>query len=172
MHIAVYQEASLPTRTAHLIALRLASFLLFIIYFSFSFGYFGLPQKVIQKIADEVGKSTIQVVIKWTVQSGVAAIPRTSTPAHMSENLAALDFDLSAEDMAAIDALNEDYPYYWDPLASLLTLGGERPATSAAARAAPAPSSAPAAATVTTTQTAANRDGSIRTTTTTVATPV
>ena len=64
----------------------------------------------------------VQTVIRWTVQKGIVAIPASKSSAHRMDNLKALEGpDLSAEDMAAIDALDENYPYYWLPEATLQT---------------------------------------------------
>jgi len=63
------------------------------------------------------------VAIRWTVQKGVMAIPRSSSPEHRAENLLALEGDdLSPEDMAALDALDENYANYWWLEASDATL--------------------------------------------------
>jgi hypothetical protein len=49
-------------------------------------------------------------------------VPRTATPAHIAENKRTADEAaaganaLSAEDLAALDALNEAHCYYWSPL--------------------------------------------------------
>ena len=46
-----------------------------------------------------------QVLLRWALQSGVAVIPRSADPAHVAENAALLDFELSAAEMATISAL-------------------------------------------------------------------
>ena len=64
-------------------------------------------------------KSPVQVVLKWTIQSGVVAIPRSGNAEHIAENADCIEWSLSDEDMAAISALDEAHPYYWDPLPCL-----------------------------------------------------
>lgn len=54
------------------------------------------------------GKSPAQVLLRWGVQRGTAVIPKTSKPERMRENLAIDDFELSAVEMAAISALNQN----------------------------------------------------------------
>jgi diketogulonate reductase-like aldo/keto reductase len=54
------------------------------------------------------GKSPAQVLLKWGVQRGTSIIPKTTKPERMRENLAIDDFELSAVEMAAISALNQD----------------------------------------------------------------
>ncbi|MEO0591319.1 MAG: aldo/keto reductase [Pseudomonadota bacterium] len=53
-------------------------------------------------------KSAAQVLLRWGVQRGTAVIPKTSKPERMRENLAIDDFELSAVEMAAISALNQN----------------------------------------------------------------
>ena len=49
-------------------------------------------------------KSGAQVSIRWLVQSGVPAIPRSKNPAHTAEDLDVFDFELDAADMQALNA--------------------------------------------------------------------
>ncbi|MEM6857525.1 MAG: aldo/keto reductase [Pseudomonadota bacterium] len=58
--------------------------------------------------AEAHGKTPAQVLLKWGVQRGTAVIPKTSRPERMLENLAIDDFELSAVEMAAISALNQN----------------------------------------------------------------
>ena len=58
--------------------------------------------------AEAHGKTPAQVLLKWGVQRGTAIIPKTTKPERMRENLDIEDFELSAVEMAAISALNQD----------------------------------------------------------------
>jgi diketogulonate reductase-like aldo/keto reductase len=60
---------------------------------------------VLEKIGKVHGKSAAQVALRWLMQQGIVAIPRTSRVERLSENIAIFDFELSAAEMAAIDAL-------------------------------------------------------------------
>jgi len=63
-------------------------------------------EPVVLEIAHRHGKSPTQVALRWLIQQdGVAAIPRSSRPEHVDENLVVDDFALSAEEMAAITDL-------------------------------------------------------------------
>ena len=63
----------------------------------------------LQQIARSSGKTVAQVVLRWAVQKGVVAIPGTSNPAHMDENLAGVySFALTTEQMGIIDAVRSD----------------------------------------------------------------
>lgn len=56
--------------------------------------------------AARLDRSPAQIILRWHVRKdGVAAIPRTSDPNRLVENLAVFDFDLTEEEAAAIDAL-------------------------------------------------------------------
>ena len=64
------------------------------------------PEAPISEAAARHGKSAAQVVLRWHVQQdGVVAIPRSSNPDRIRENLAVFDFALDPEEVAAIDAL-------------------------------------------------------------------
>ncbi|MDB5259457.1 MAG: hypothetical protein JWO73_665 [Candidatus Taylorbacteria bacterium] len=66
-------------------------------------------------IAKKYGKSNAQVFIRWSLQHGCVAIPKSVHKARIEENIDVFDFELSAEDMLAIDALNENLHLTWDP---------------------------------------------------------
>jgi 2,5-diketo-D-gluconate reductase A len=57
-------------------------------------------------VAERVGRTPAQVVLRWHVQRGSIVFPKSTTPERIRENFAIFDFELSAEDMAAIDALD------------------------------------------------------------------
>lgn len=63
-------------------------------------------QAPVAEAAARHGKTPAQIVLRWHVQQdGVAAIPRSSDPGRIRENLEVFDFALEADEMAAIDAL-------------------------------------------------------------------
>jgi 2,5-diketo-D-gluconate reductase A len=66
-----------------------------------------LTLPVVQDISKRHGKSAAQVVLRWHIQSGFSTIPKTSTPARMRENLDIFGFELSDEDMRALDELDQ-----------------------------------------------------------------
>ncbi|KIS27915.1 oxidoreductase [Arthrobacter sp. SPG23] len=59
----------------------------------------------IAAVARAHGKTPAQVMLRWHLQQGRSAIPKSTTPARIAENFDVFDFELSAEDIAAIDAL-------------------------------------------------------------------
>ncbi len=61
---------------------------------------------VIADIARSKGRTIAQIALRWLVQQGnISAIPRSSNPQRIVENLAVFDFTLTADEMAAIGAL-------------------------------------------------------------------
>lgn len=65
-----------------------------------------LQNEVIQGIAAAHGKSPAQVILRWHLQEGRSAIPKSVTPARIAENVDVFDFELTTEDIAAIAALD------------------------------------------------------------------
>jgi diketogulonate reductase-like aldo/keto reductase len=60
----------------------------------------------LQDIARQQGKSPAQVMLRWHLQEGRSAIPKSIKPARIAENFDVFDFELSKEQLAAIDALD------------------------------------------------------------------
>ncbi|MCD8826393.1 aldo/keto reductase [Staphylococcus gallinarum] len=67
-----------------------------------------LTDETVNDIAQELGKSPAQVVIRWNIDHGVVTIPKSITPHRIDENLNVFDFSLSTEQIERIDALNQD----------------------------------------------------------------
>ncbi|RKH06479.1 aldo/keto reductase [Corallococcus carmarthensis] len=57
-------------------------------------------------IARQYGKSAAQVMLRWHLQKGLSAIPKSVKPARIAENFDVFDFELTREQVAAIDALD------------------------------------------------------------------
>ena len=65
-----------------------------------------LENETIGEIAVAHGKSPAQVMLRWHLQEGRSAIPKSVKPARIAENFDVFDFDLAADQLAAIDALD------------------------------------------------------------------
>eukprot|EP00752_Nemacystus_decipiens_P003756 g3460.t1 len=66
-----------------------------------------LEDPVICEIAQKVGKSPAQVIIRWHLQRGVTVIPKSVTESRILANKDIFDFELCDEDVVAIDKLGE-----------------------------------------------------------------
>jgi diketogulonate reductase-like aldo/keto reductase len=65
-----------------------------------------LDDPVIAQIAEAHAKTPAQVMLRWGLQHGRSVIPKSTKPSRIAENIDVFDFELSAEEMAAIDGLD------------------------------------------------------------------
>lgn len=65
-------------------------------------------------IGEAHGKSVAQVVLRWLIQRGVVAIPKSVRPDRMAENLAVFDFELTADQVATIAAKDTGSSLFFD----------------------------------------------------------
>lgn len=68
-------------------------------------GDFDLPP--VREIAGRLGCTPAQVVLRWHLQQGLSVIPKSSRPERLHENFHCLDIELTPEDIAALDALDQ-----------------------------------------------------------------
>jgi 2,5-diketo-D-gluconate reductase A len=66
-----------------------------------------LDDTVITRIADNIGKTPAQVVLRWHIQRGDIVFPKSVTPSRMRENFELFDFELDPGDMEEISALDQ-----------------------------------------------------------------
>jgi diketogulonate reductase-like aldo/keto reductase len=71
--------------------------------------------ELLQELAEKYQKSPVQIVLRWDIQKGVVTIPKSVTPERIISNADVFDFELSAEDVARIDALNRNARMGEDP---------------------------------------------------------
>jgi diketogulonate reductase-like aldo/keto reductase len=64
------------------------------------------------------GKSTAQVLIRWSLQQGYVTIPKSSKEDRIKANIDVFDFELSQEDMDRLATLEENLITGWDPTTS------------------------------------------------------
>jgi 2,5-diketo-D-gluconate reductase A len=57
-------------------------------------------------IADRLGKSPAQIVLRWHIQRGNIVFPKSTTPSRIKENFELFDFELEPGDVSAIDSLD------------------------------------------------------------------
>ena len=65
-----------------------------------------LDEPTLATIATAYGKTPAQIVLRWNIEQGIVAIPRSSNPDRLAQNLDIFDFTLSADEIAAISALD------------------------------------------------------------------
>jgi len=70
---------------------------------------------LLTELSEKYIKTKAQIVLRWDLQHGVVTIPKSITPYRIEENTNIFDFELSPEDMARIDALNENKRIGPDP---------------------------------------------------------
>lgn len=74
-----------------------------------------LQSEIIRPIAERHGKSVAQIVLRWLIQQNIIVIPKTWNTVHLKENISVFDFELSSEEMAAIDSLDKGKYLNYDP---------------------------------------------------------
>lgn len=70
---------------------------------------------VLNTIGQKYGKTVAQIILRWDLQLGVITIPKSVTESRIVENADIFDFELTAEDMQAINALNKNLRTGPDP---------------------------------------------------------
>lgn len=65
-----------------------------------------LEHPVVQEIAEKHQKTTAQVLLRHVVQKGIAAVPKSSNPERIRQNIDIFDFVLDDEDVGRLDGLD------------------------------------------------------------------
>ena len=71
-----------------------------------------LNEALFTNLAKKYGKSNVQVILRWHIQEGTIVFPKTTNPQHMKDNFNIFDFQLTAEEMDKIRALDSGKRYY------------------------------------------------------------
>jgi len=73
----------------------------------------GLIQEpLFTRLAKKYHKTNVQIILRWHIQEGNIIFPRTMNPVHMKENLDIFDFELTAEEMNEIRALDNGKRFF------------------------------------------------------------
>jgi diketogulonate reductase-like aldo/keto reductase len=70
-----------------------------------------LDDEVVTTIAKSHKKSPAQVLLKWALQRGTIAIPKSTNPERIVENMAVYDFELTADEMKELEALDRKHRF-------------------------------------------------------------
>jgi len=74
-----------------------------------------LKHPAVVAAAKKVGRTPAQVLIRWALEHGFVVLPKSVTKGRIEENARVFDFSLGAEEMRALDALDEGLHTGWDP---------------------------------------------------------
>ena len=66
-----------------------------------------LNADTLSAIAEAHGKSVVQIILRWHMQEGFSAVPGSTNPEHIRENIDIFEFELSEEEMAQIRAMDQ-----------------------------------------------------------------
>ncbi len=68
----------------------------------------GLDNLTVNDLAQRLGKTPAQIVLRWAVQHGTLPIPKSVNPEHTRENIRVFNFEISDQDMKMIDSLSSN----------------------------------------------------------------
>ncbi|KAJ7346779.1 NADP-dependent oxidoreductase domain-containing protein [Mycena albidolilacea] len=77
-----------------------------------------MDNEVIAKIAGKHNRDPAQVLLRWSLQKGYVPLPKSATPSRIHSNTKLYDFELSADEMSSLDALDrgKDGAISWNPV--------------------------------------------------------
>jgi diketogulonate reductase-like aldo/keto reductase len=102
-HPYLFQQELLDYCRSHEIVL--------ISYRPFGKGKLLSDEPLFSKIGERYQKSGAQVILRWLIQKGIPVIPKASSEKHLWDNFAIFDFSLSDDEVAEVDALNQNKRY-------------------------------------------------------------
>ena len=71
-----------------------------------------IGEAVFTRLAEKYGKSNVQIILRWHIQEGNIVFPKTTNPQHMKDNFDIFDFELTADEMAEIRALDSGKRFF------------------------------------------------------------
>jgi diketogulonate reductase-like aldo/keto reductase len=74
-----------------------------------------LENPTVASVAQAHGKTPAQALIRWSIQLGNVVIPRSANPERINSNLDVFDFELSDDEMAALNGLDDGTRFRPDP---------------------------------------------------------
>lgn len=74
-----------------------------------------IEESIFSELAQKYNKSNVQVILRWHIQSGNIAFPKTTNPNHMRDNIDIFDFELTDAEVQKINNLDQDKRYFTMP---------------------------------------------------------
>ena len=71
-----------------------------------------IGEAVFTRLAEKYRKTNVQIILRWHIQEGNIVFPKTTNPQHMKENFDIFDFELTAEEMDEIRALDKGKRFF------------------------------------------------------------
>ena len=71
-----------------------------------------IGEAVFTRLAEKYGKTNVQIILRWHIQEGNIVFPKTTNPDHMRDNFDIFDFELTAEEMGEIRALDNGKRFF------------------------------------------------------------
>ena len=74
-----------------------------------------LGDETVQDLAEEYGKTSAQIVLRWAVEKGVVVMPKSTSVDHIQGNIELFDWELDESDYQRLDEIDRDQPVYDTP---------------------------------------------------------
>ena len=71
-----------------------------------------LNEPVFTELAEKYGKNNVQIILRWHIQEGTIVFPKSTNPKHIQDNIDIFDFELTAEEMERIRALDKGVRFF------------------------------------------------------------
>ncbi|KAJ7783333.1 NADP-dependent oxidoreductase domain-containing protein [Mycena metata] len=77
-----------------------------------------MDNEAVTKLATKYNRDPAQILLRWSLQKGFVPLPKSATPSRIQSNTQLYDFELNAEEMASLDALDlgKDGAISWNPV--------------------------------------------------------
>ena len=71
-----------------------------------------LAEPLFAELGAKYGKTPAQVILRWHIQAGNVIFPKSTSPAHIADNMDIFDFELTADEMAQVKQLDKGVRYF------------------------------------------------------------
>ena len=71
-----------------------------------------LNEPVFTELAEKYGKNNVQIILRWHIQEGTIVFPKSTNPKHIQDNIDIFDFELTADEMERIRALDKGVRFF------------------------------------------------------------